>query len=278
MRGLGATGVQVGPLGLASTFGKSRRDIEWAFDLGCNYLVVKPKRQPGFMDAIKLFARTQRDRLVLAVEATPSCSLTMRVSLELTLRRLGVKHIDCLLLGHRSGTEIDRLFETAVRLKEQGKVRFLGLALSRRHKNRLPIHRLGAAMDIIHTPCNAANPDGYKSLLHDDGRPDPALVGVYATANGSLLRSRPGMGRPPTVPDCYRFTLSQPGISVCLAGSPAASDLRSALGALDLGPLSEEQSKWMREAAEAAISSGQRLRSMLRPSRTAPTETAPARA
>src|SRR5262245_27304110 len=139
MRGLGGTGLQVGPLGLASTFGNSRKDIEWAFDRGCNYLLLKPKRQPGFTNALKMFARTPRDKLVLAVEAAPSCALAMRISLELTLRRMGIKHIDCLLIAHRSGTDIDRLFEVALRLKDQGKVRFVGLSLPRRTRSRPPM-------------------------------------------------------------------------------------------------------------------------------------------
>src|SRR5205823_5037169 len=131
-RSLGGTGLQVGPIGMASTFGKSRKDIEWAVDLGCNYLVIKPKRQPGFSDALRRYARNGRDKLVVAMEMAPRWSLTMRLSVELTMMRMGLEHIDCLMLAHRSGTDIDGLFATALRLKEQGKVRFLGLALPRR--------------------------------------------------------------------------------------------------------------------------------------------------
>ncbi len=254
MRGLGETGLQTGPVGLSSTFGKNPKDVEWAFALGCNYLVLKSKRQAGFMSALRHVAKTNRDKLVLALEATPSCSLTMRLSLELTLRRLGVRHLDVLLLGHRPGTDIDKLFETATRLKEQGKVRFLGLVLPRRHKSRLPMHRLGSAVSVIHAPCNAATPEMHLSLIRPEGEPSPAIVGTYATSNGALLRSRPGLGRPPTVSDCYRFALAQPGISLCLAGSPHPSDLRSALGSLDLGPLSPDQLAWMLAAGAASQS------------------------
>lgn len=260
-RALGATGVSVGPIGISSTFGRSAKDIEWTFDLGCTYLVLKSRRQPGFMTGLKTLAKTKRDQLVLAVEAAPSCSLALRLSLELSLRRLGIHHVDFLLLGPREGVEIDRIVETAARLQTQGKVRFLGLSLPRRKKGDVPLHRLGSALGVVHAPCSAADPHSHTSLFPSTTETKPGIVAFGATANGTLLRSRPGMGRAASVADCYRFVLSQPGIAVCLAGSPGPSELRAALESLREGPMGEEQLTWMQGLAAAAKGTAHRLQS-----------------
>ncbi len=263
-RVLGSTGITVGPIGLASSFGRTAKDIEWAFGLGCSYLVMKPRRQPGFITAIKTLAKTKRDQLALAVESAPSCGLALRISLELGLRRMGLHHIDFLVLAQGEDTDIDGLMETATRLQSQGKIRFLGLALPRRKKSALPLHRLTSTVALIQAPCSAVDPDAHLALLPAEGEAKPAIVGFGATSNGSLLRSRPGLGRAATVADCYRFVLSQPGISLCLAGSPGASELKASLDALKQGPLSEDQVSWLQRVAAASKGAGHRVSSRTR--------------
>ncbi len=259
-RALGSTGVAVGPIGISSTFGRTTKDIEWAFELGCTYLVLKPHRQPFFVKALKSIIKGHRDKLALAVEASPSCGLSLRLSTELTLRRMKLHHIDFLLLSQREGIQIDPLFETATKLQQQGKIRFLGLALPRRKKNELPLHRLSSSMTVVHAPVNAVDSSSYTRVFSaNNDETKPAIVGFAATHNGSLLRSRPGILRSPSVSDCYRFALSQPGVAVCLAGSPHPSELKSAIDNLRHGMMTEEQTAWMMAVADAVKGTARRI-------------------
>jgi aryl-alcohol dehydrogenase-like predicted oxidoreductase len=41
--------------------------------------------------------------------------------------------------------------------------------------------------------------------------------------------------------DCYRFAMSHPMVDLCITGPKNREQMREALKALDLGPLSEEE-------------------------------------
>ena len=54
-----------------------------------------------------------------------------------------------------------------------------------------------------------------------------------------------------TAGDCYRFQLSSPAIDVALTGPASRAQVEENLAALERGPLSEEESTWMREFGRA---------------------------
>jgi predicted aldo/keto reductase-like oxidoreductase len=58
-------------------------------------------------------------------------------------------------------------------------------------------------------------------------------------------RTPPGE-RTPKASDCYRFALSNPAVDVCTTGPKNREELEEALRATELGPLSEDETAWMR--------------------------------
>ena len=50
-----------------------------------------------------------------------------------------------------------------------------------------------------------------------------------------------------TAGDCYRFCLSSRDVDVVLTGPKDVQELRQNLAALEKGPLSEDESRWMRD-------------------------------
>ncbi len=50
-----------------------------------------------------------------------------------------------------------------------------------------------------------------------------------------------------TAGDCYRFCLTSPHVDVVLTGPKDVRELRENLAALEKGPLSDEEQRWMRE-------------------------------
>ena len=68
---LGATGLKVGPLGLAASYGAPAEAFEEAFDWGCNYFYLGGgRRRAGMKQAIRnLCGKGQRDNLVVAIQS-----------------------------------------------------------------------------------------------------------------------------------------------------------------------------------------------------------------
>jgi aryl-alcohol dehydrogenase-like predicted oxidoreductase len=83
------------------------------------------------------------------------------------------------------------------------------------------------------------------------------MVSFTATSWGHLLgnaplqgllpgtRRPPKSGRVPTAADCYRYILTRPEVDVCLTGPANAAQMEEALGALRLGPMSQDELAWM---------------------------------
>src|SRR4051794_37429747 len=65
---LGRTGLQVGRLGVAASYGVPARAVEHAFDCGVNYLYWGSRRTAQFGEALRNL-RAQRDRVVLVLQS-----------------------------------------------------------------------------------------------------------------------------------------------------------------------------------------------------------------
>jgi len=129
---LGRTGLKVGRLGIASGYKAPAAAIEEAFERGCNYFTwgtVIKGYMPGMRDAMKaIVAKGQRDRLVLAaVTYAHNNFLTERLLMR-GLKSAGLDHADVLILGFFSRRVPRRLIEGALRMKEKGLVRYVGLS------------------------------------------------------------------------------------------------------------------------------------------------------
>lgn len=68
---LGRTGLKVGRLGMAASYGAPAEAFEEAFDKGCNYFYLGGgRRKAGMKKAIRsICSRGQRDKLVIAIQS-----------------------------------------------------------------------------------------------------------------------------------------------------------------------------------------------------------------
>jgi aryl-alcohol dehydrogenase-like predicted oxidoreductase len=55
---------------------------------------------------------------------------------------------------------------------------------------------------------------------------------------------------PPSAADCYRFVLAHPKVHVAVCGPNSLEQLKEDLGALELGPMSEEELDRMRRIGD----------------------------
>jgi aryl-alcohol dehydrogenase-like predicted oxidoreductase len=247
---LGRTGLEVGRLGLGSSYGAPAEAIERAYDAGCNYLYWGSMRRPGFGKAVRNICRRDRDNLVLVLQTYARVAGLMPSGAKRGLRALKTDHADVLLLGWFQQRPSDALMEAALRLKEQGLVRFLAMSTH----NRLLAGELAAEpaadqpIDILHVRYNAAHRGAEREVfphLPEDRSTGPGLVTFNSTRWGSLLTRRSAYPRhlkgPPASTEVYRFAMSNPAPDVVIAGPADAEQLDLALAALGKGPLSPDE-------------------------------------
>jgi aryl-alcohol dehydrogenase-like predicted oxidoreductase len=144
----------------------------------------------------------------------------------------------------------DAVVEQLLRLKEEGKVRALGVSIyDRPRAGRLA---LDSPLDTFMLRYNAAHPGAERDVFPHLAARKPAVVAYTATSWRKLLKAPKGWSGPVmTAGDCYRFCLSNPHVDVVLTAPASGAQLRESLAALEKGPLSPGEEKWMREFGRA---------------------------
>jgi aryl-alcohol dehydrogenase-like predicted oxidoreductase len=243
---LGRTGLKVGRLGLASGYGAPAEAFEEAFEQGCNYwtwgTVVKG-RSKHMLKAIRgVVAKGQRDKLVLAMFTYAHSAFFTEKLFHKGLRAASLDHADVLILGYYSKTPPRRVLEGALRLKEKGLVRFIGL--SGHNRKLMPKLAAEGIIDVFHFRYNAAHRGAETEIFpHLPAENGPGMVGFVATSWGKLLKAEkmPPGEAPLSAPDCYRFVLSHPNVHICMTGPKTLDQMRQNLAVLESGPMSEEE-------------------------------------
>ena len=247
---LGSTGLRVGRLGVAASYGVRAPAIERAFDQGVNYLYWGSRRSAAFAEAIRNL-RSQRDRMVLVIQSFSRIAGLLSWSLERALRQLRLDSADILLLGLWNKPVSARILDAARKAQERGLVRRLALSShSRPLLARLVARR---EFDVFHFRYNAAHTGAEAEIfpfLSKQNR--PGMVSYTATSWKQLLNPRkvPEGERVPTAADCYRFVLSRPEVDVCMTGPANDAQMDEALAALRRGPMSETELAWMRRVGK----------------------------
>lgn len=254
---LGRTGLSIGRMGLASSYGVPTAAVERAFEQGINYLYWGSMRRKAFGDAIRNL-KPQRERLVLVVQSYSRVAALVGWSLERALRKLGMEHADVLLLGLWNKPVSEAVLDAARRARERGLVRYLALS----SHNRSLVAKLSSQSDydVLHFRYNAAHPGAENDIfpnLPPTNR--PGMVAYTATSWAQLMdpKKAPPGERVPTAADCYRFVLTRPEVDACISGPKSAEQMEAALEALRGGAMDEEELAWMRRVGAGRSTAAQ---------------------
>jgi aryl-alcohol dehydrogenase-like predicted oxidoreductase len=248
---LGRTGLKVGRLGVASGYGAPPEAIQLAFERGCNYFTwgtfIKG-RSSQMREAIRrIVSNGQRDRLVLAMFSYAHQPFITEKLFVRGLKDAGLERADVLVLGYFSKPPSSAIVEGALRMKEKGLVRFIGL--SSHNRPLFPQLRREGVFDLFHIRYNAVNCGAERDAFPELGGEDrPGIVSFTATCGGRLLDTRrmPDGEAAPPAHDCYRFVLSNPAVDVSMVAARSVDQMRDNLCALDLGPLGPDEMARMR--------------------------------
>ena len=183
---LGRTGLEVGRLGISSSYGIPGDALVRAFERGANYIYWGSRRTASFGEGLKRL-RPQRDRFVLVIQSYTRVAGLMAWSLERALRALRYDHADVLLLGMWSKPVPAKILDAARQLRQRGLVRFLAVST---HKRSL-VPQIAAAndFDIVHFRYNAAHPGAEKEIFPAPARRQPSWFGfLYGHKLGATPR------------------------------------------------------------------------------------------
>jgi aryl-alcohol dehydrogenase-like predicted oxidoreductase len=246
----GRTGLMVSRMGLASGYGIPATAIEKAFhEYGVNYFYVSPVLNlHSMIQAIRNLAPGHRDELVIVLARAffhPGFGgFRLESFVDRWLTKLGLEWTDLLLQSVRKPQK-QQLNDRLQRLKESGKVRFVGMSSHKRpFFPKVARGELMAPDDFFHVRYNAVHTGAEQEVFPHLPRENRPGIGIFtATCWRKLLKPKlvPAGERPLTADECYRFVLSHPDVNVCLTAPATAEQMEDNLKALDAGPLDNEE-------------------------------------
>jgi aryl-alcohol dehydrogenase-like predicted oxidoreductase len=255
LRRFGSTGLSVTPVGLSASYFPGKRAVFAAVDEGVN-LFFGYGWDIEMTRAMRACLPGRREKIVLVTGAYNFVwtAQNVRKAFEKRLRQFGTDYIDVFLfLGVMKPAEFTpAVREGLLRLKEEGKVRAIGLSC---HDRRFlgSLAREGS-VDAMMLRYNAAHRGAEEDIFPYLPLHNPGVISYTATRWTALLRRPKGLPadrRIPTAGECYRFVLSHPGVHTVLTAPRNEKELRENLAAIRLGPLDDGEMAYMREIGDA---------------------------
>lgn len=242
----GKTGLMVGRVGIAQGYGLPASAIEKAVhEYGVNYLYISPIMNVGKMvKAIRNLTPGNRDSLCIVLARPMFRAFRLDTYVERWLKKLGLDWTELLFQDVRKPLS-EKVIDQISRLKEEGKVRFVGMSShDRPFFGRIARGEVNVPVDFFHVRYNAVHAGAEHDIFPHLPQEDRPGIGVFtATCWRKLLKpKRLPDGEPPlTAGDCYRFVLSHPDVNVCLTAPSSAERMEENFEILASGPLDEEE-------------------------------------
>jgi predicted aldo/keto reductase-like oxidoreductase len=242
----GKTGFLVSRFGIASGYGTPATAIERAYhEYGVNYLYVSPVLNlRSMVQAVRNLARGHRDELFVVLARPLFRGYRLERYVDRWLEKFGLEWIDLLFQDVRKPLS-EKVNEQVARLKESGKVRFLGMSSHNRPLfGKIARGEVDVPVDFFHIRYNAVHAGAEQDIFPHLPEKDRPGIGIFtATCWRKLLKSKnmPTGERPLTASECYRFVLSNPDVDVCVTAPSTAERMDENFKALDAGPLDEKE-------------------------------------
>jgi aryl-alcohol dehydrogenase-like predicted oxidoreductase len=248
-RPLGRTGLSVGAIGLASSYGAPADSVAYAFDLGVRYFYWGSRRTGAFADGLQRLNQ-KRTQIAIVVQSYSRIAALIPWSVERALRRLNTDYADALLLGLWNRPVPPRILDACLELHQRGLVRHI--ALSTHQRTLIPGIAAEPPYDIFHVRYNAKHRGAEQEIFPHLPAERSGIVSFTATSWRQLLNPKrmPPGERTPTAAECYRFVLSHPAVDVCMAAPADMEQARAIAAALEGGPMDESELAWMRRIGD----------------------------
>ncbi|AFZ00982.1 aldo/keto reductase [Calothrix sp. PCC 6303] len=277
-RKLGRTNLTVSCLGLGGGGHISSDDTLYAFDQGINYFFYSSDLHQYLYSSMRPALRQLCGRGSLLREQVVLATVTYMIRTPDTVFTylfdqfidLGIDYIDVFFWGwideHNASSfekcigasddirgansicqrQIERMFGVSEKLKKMGAVRYIGASF---HDHDLARQWMDSPLlDVVMVRHNVAHRTAQRKVFPYLDANDPKRPGIvtFKSAGMSNALWEPPPSLPsgcwqPTVPDLYRYSLSQNSVDVALAGWQNSKHVDAAIQAVQKGKLSQEE-------------------------------------
>ncbi len=253
-RTFGRAGFSVAPLAISGAFDLSLPALHTAAEAGVNTWFW----EPAYENLTAFLRARPHDHVITGSYHADATSIEADV--ERALRKLRRTQLDVLLLfWARSPARVDAEAYAAIEhLKRSGKVRALGFSTHHRELARTAIET--SPWDCVMIRHSAAHPGIETELLATARAHDTAIITFSALTYGRMI-SGP---HAPSPADCYRYSLSQPGVTACISAPRRRREVVENLDVLAQPLLDEAQLAALRRHGLGVRAENQRFNSLLR--------------
>ena len=282
-RKLGRTDLTVSALGLGGGGHISSADTLYAFDRGINFFFYSSdlhhylySSMSGALQQLCGRGSAVRDRVVLATVTYIKNPEAAMSALFDQFTELGIDSIDvffwgwigdmdagaftnCLQLsddlrGANSVYQrtIEKMFGVSERLRQMGAVRYIGASFHDLHLAQQWLN--SPLLDVVMVRHNVAHRTAQDQVFNQLEPHDPNRSGIVTfkstgSHTGALWDAPKGLPEGcwvPEVPDLYRYSLSQPGVDVCLTGLRSTAEVDAAVDGFGRGPLTSAELDYLK--------------------------------
>ncbi len=277
-RKLGRTDLTVSCLGLGGGGGISSEDTLYAFDRGINYFFYSSDLHHYLYSNMAQSLRqlcgrgsSVREKVILAtVTYIKSPEMLLGALLD-QFAELKIDYIDVLFwgwIGSNDGSvlndclnisqevkgcnsvyqrSVERLLGTSERLKKMGLVRYIGASF---HDLNLAQQWLNSPLlDVVMVRHNVAHRSAQNLIFNQLNQQDPQRSGIITFKStgfhsGMLWETPnnlPAKCWQPSVPDLYRYSLTQNCVDVCLMGLQRREEIDAAINGVKQGKLTPDE-------------------------------------
>jgi hypothetical protein len=237
-RPLGPNRLALAPMGISGHYGLPVEGFVRAYEAGVNLMFWEPNYRT-LTEFLARLAPANRDSIHLLAGTFEADGERIRRDAERVLRLLKVERIALFMLfwvrsWERVTPDVRAELE---RLQAEGKIAVFGLST---HSWPLAVEALDSGWDPVMVRHSAAHRGAEREIFPRAAELGVSLITFSNTCYGRLLEPRDG--RPaPSAADCYRYTLTQPGVRACLSAPATLAQLEENLAALRDPALPEDR-------------------------------------
>lgn len=238
-RTLGRTGLRVHPLGLSGAHGLPWLDFALAHDRGVDLFFWEPSYRE-----LARFLRVRRDAVVVAGTYEAHAKAIERDVVG-ALRALRREALDVFLaFWARSPARLDETRDVLGRLVTRGLVRAIGVST---HDRGLAVDASARGFDVVMVRHSAAHRGVEDAVLPACAAHGTGVLTFSNLCYGRMLhRTAAPVTSAVTAPDCYRYSLSRPGVHACIAAPRRHAELIENLSVIDELALTEARAAELR--------------------------------
>jgi aryl-alcohol dehydrogenase-like predicted oxidoreductase len=249
----------VAPLGLSGRYALPEAGFRLAVEAGVNLFFW----EPGYATQTRFFqglSASEKERLVVVAGSFAATPGAVRRDLAETLRRLHLERLGVFLLFWvRSPARLDEeMLEVLDDCRAAGMVQSVGLST---HLRALATGAVRDGWDVVMVRHSLAHRGAEDEVFPSAVCAGTGVITFSNLCYGRLLRdpeSGPAPPRRPTPAECYRYSLSQPGVTACLSAPRDLAQLRHNLAVLESPTLDADTCAALRPFG-AAVHAHQRL-------------------